>query len=687
MASKHYLLFVSQAWGPSLGRTFRRLSSGGSVRVVALSTSARDELNRLGIESVQVESYAERSDEFDLTRSAITELNDFPSRKVADRSFGEWLSYQNLPLWPFISPNLFADVNTQAKTLTILDKIVCSEEPDCIVALDTQKLPFLWSFLRGLAKEPVLIDRLAWAVAKRHGIEWQSVRPSFKVRVRHRLTNLCGQAFIALRGGVWMVFIAALIRSLLAGVAGIVRRKKRAVQGGVMLFSHRKYWRREYNPLQAKMAMTDTAIYPVAKALMDIGEQVRCLDGNYGFVGGLRELRQKLFNENSLPWSTFDTWYPLRRIWGLRTAAQNAAGVLDHKRDLEDLFSYGGFATGALFLPRLRFLLTDYLWKSVLWIEAGRHMIDSEKPDVVALTYETGTLSRAIINACHERDIPCIGMQHGAFSDATDDYMRTASTHIQNYVPGKTAIWGERFRRVLVEQSAYAEDEVEVTGNPRMDFIVGARSLLDPSQVYEKYGLDRQRRIVLAAPTETIGRTQHMAKDRFFDGIVDAARTRPDIQWIVKLKPGAESERYYRQRIRELGAATLILTEDDLYSLLVAADIVVTPPSSIAIEALLMRKPVVYTAFADAEDYFPHLIESGAVFTQRTMDGLAEKIESICKEYPRGLLSDEKLEELVSEENYKPDGKATARVVNLIQKAKLRPPTPAAIREKRGDWN
>ena len=29
-----------------------------------------------------------------------------------------------------------------------------------------------------------------------------------------------------------------------------------------------------------------------------------------------------------------------------------------------------------------------------------------------------------------------------------------------------------------------------------------------------------------------------------------------------------------------------------------------------AIEALLMRKPVIYVAFPDAEDYFPHLTEA-----------------------------------------------------------------------------
>ena len=140
--------------------------------------------------------------------------------------------------------------------------------------------------------------------------------------------------------------------------------------GGVLLFSHRKYWRREFNPVAGRAAMTDTAIYPVAKALLDAGEKVRCLDGNYGFVGGLRELRQKLFTGGELAWGTFDTWYPLGRVWGLRRAANAALGALAHREDLANLFSYGKYRTGGLFLPRLHFLLDESLKREARVIRA-----------------------------------------------------------------------------------------------------------------------------------------------------------------------------------------------------------------------------------------------------------------------------------------------------------------------------
>ena len=217
MNSKRYLMLVSQPWGRRLGRTYRRLvQSGAVVRVVAFSAAARDELARQGIEAVEVEHYADRPDEFDLTRRAVMELNDFPRRQVGDRTLGDWLTHLDLPLWPFISPNLFADVNAQAKALTILDKIFDREKPDCVVALETERLPYLWYYLRGLSKEPLLLDRLARVVARQRGIVWEGVRPSFSRRLQHRLTPRCGRLFVAVRGGVWLAMVAALIRSALA---------------------------------------------------------------------------------------------------------------------------------------------------------------------------------------------------------------------------------------------------------------------------------------------------------------------------------------------------------------------------------------------------------------------------------------------------------------------------------------
>jgi hypothetical protein len=680
MEPKHHLLLVSDSWGRRrLRRVYRQLSQSGSVRVVAFGVAASRDLKSLGIDSVGAESYADTPAEFDLSRRAVAELNEYPTREVGGQPLGDWLQYEGIPLWPFLSPNLFADVNTQLKTLAILEKVIAVEKPYLLVSLDTKRLPFLWYYLRGLAKEPLIVDRIALAIAEKRGIAWSGIKPSLSTRFRYGITSVLGRAFTAFSGGMWLMVLAAIIRRAIVRLARLCGTTRKADKGCTLIFTHRKYWRTEFNPFLGRMAPTDVAIYPVAKALIDTGENIHCLDGNYGFVGGLRELINKLYYERTVCWSTFDQWYPLGRLRSIRKGVKRGIGLLVHVDDLADLFSFSGYSTGALFLPRIHFLVADYLWKSGVWIEGGRNLVRDVQPRAVALTYETGTLSRAIINASYEEKIPTIGLQHGVFSGATDDYVRTSKTHIKCFVPDLTVLWGERCRRVLIDESAYADDEVAVAGNPRMDFLVGAQSLLDNEvSIHKKYGLDPQRRIVLAAPTETIGRTRHPGKDRFFDGIVAAARANGDVQWVVKLKPGAGSEAYYRKRLRDLGECKLVITEDDLYQLMAVADAVVTPPSSIAIESLLMRKPVIYISFPDIEDFIPHLSADNAVFTVRDMADLGRAVDRVCRDYPNGMLSDDGLEKLSAEENFKPDGMAAKRTAELIVNTRVRAVHPAA---------
>ena len=663
-----YLLIASAEMGiKRMCQLKADISAEVSLRAVAFSAGAQEQLDLSGIESAQIVDYADRPDEFDLTRESVAELNDIARRWVRGRTISQWLKYEDAPLWPFISPNLYADINCLLKNLTIINKILECEQPDVLVCLDTRHLAPWFQYLRGISKEAVVVERLAQQMCAHHGIRCIHIPPPVRLRIRHHLASCIGIVISSLRCGVWLMMLAAILRKGLAILSGVRGHRAKSGTKSVLLFSHRKYWRREYNPFTGRISSTDTSIYPVAHELLKIpGYSAKCIDGNYGFVGGIGSLVDKLFADKHLRWEPFDLWYTVGAILKGRRAARNCRQMLETGDDLAAVFELRGVQLGNLFLPRLKFLLQDYIWKSAIWIEAGRRMVDSENPDLVILTYETGTLSRAIINACHERGIPSLGVQHGAFSASTDDYMRTPDTHIARYVPDKTAVWGERFRRLMVEESAYLESEVVVTGNPRMDFLVGAQSLLDKNVVYDKYGLNTDRKIVLVAPTETIGRARHLAKDRFFEGVVAAKRQLPDYQWVCKLKPGAESKEYYRSLMASHGERDIILTEEDLYSFLVAADVVVTPPSSIALEAIIIGKPVVYVAFPDAEDYFPHLTEKGVVRTIHAVGQMPAAI--VDATLASGTDPDRAaISSLIEDENYQPDGAASARIVAVIE--------------------
>lgn len=671
MDKRGYLLLVSAGWNARrLRRCVARLERQGRVDAVAFTPEARQLLQRCGVPFRQVVDFAERPDEFDLTRTAIQELNEYSARQVGGRSLSAWLEYRGTPLWSFVSPNLFADVNSLLKSHAILDKIISRCQPLAVVGLATSELPPWLNYLRGVAKEQVLVDRLAEMVAQQQGIPWHPMDPGWGLRLRHHLGFLLARAVTGIRAGVWLMVLAALLRRGLAGVANTLRPRRGSVDGRplVLFFSHLKYWRKDYNPILNNTALTDTAIYPVIHRFLANGRfRVEAVDGNYGFWGSPWRLLGKLFAESSIGWQVFDTWYPLGQLWACKRGLRGCEQVLSRRTELGRVFSWQGLDLSRFFLPRLEFIIRDYLWKSALWLEAGRGMVQALHPAAMVLTYETGTLSRSIIHACHEEGVPALGLQHGAFSAATDDYVKLPHNHLACFTPDKTAVWGERFRRVMLEDSAYREEEVVVTGNPRMDFLFRARSLLDTEVLYRKYGLEKGKKLVLVAPTETIGRTRHLAKERFFTAVMSAQKELDHCQWVAKLKPGADSKAYYQALLREGGGRGMVLTDEDLYPLLVAADVVVTPPSSIAIEALIVGKPVVYVVFADTEDYFPHLGQLQVVLQVRDSSHLSSAIGRALVMEGASSLPPEKMQAMLEEENHQPDGNASLRVMQVVE--------------------
>jgi len=684
MASERYLLLVTAGWtARRLRNCLKDLEARGEVAVVAFSPEGRQLLQRCGVPFRQVVDFADSPDEFDLTGAAIRELNDYSQRQVGGKLLAEWLSYRGIPLWGFVSPNLFADVNTLLKSITILGKILSRTQPTALVGLATDSLPPWLNYLRGVAKEPVLIDRLARLLSQHQGITWLQVRPRLRLRLRHRLGFLLAKGVAALRGGMGLMVTATLLRRGLAQLADLRRPSRRAVDDRplVLFFSHLKYWRRDYNPILNRTAFTDTAIYPVVQRFLEAGRfRVEAVDGNYSLLGGPWRLLGKLFGDRQVCWRVFDSWYPLSRLGACKKALGEAEKVLERGAELGGVFSWQGMELGRFFLPRLEFIIRDYLWKSACWLEAAQRLVGARRPAALVLTYETGTLSRALVHACRVAGVPTLGLQHGAFSAATDDYVKAPHNHLACFTPDLTAVWGERFRQVMLGESAYREEEVVVTGNPRMDFLFRARSLLDKEVLCRKYGLDPGRRLVLVAPTETIGRTRHLAKERFFAAALTAQGALGDCQWVVKLKPGADSKGYYQEMLRQAGSPGMVLTEEDLYPLLVAAEVVVTPPSSIAIEALIVGKPVVYVVFADAEDYFPHLTRLQAVIPVHDPAELAAAIQRALGMGGFSQLSPEKMNELLEAENHQPDGKAALRVMGVVEELVDRPRFPARTR-------
>ena len=101
-----------------------------------------------------------------------------------------------------------------------------------------------------------------------------------------------------------------------------------------------------------------------------------------------------------------------------------------------------------------------------------------------------------------------------------------------------------------------------------------------------------------------------------------------------------------------------------MYSLLDSCDILATKASTVALEALMMDKPVITINITDQPDRLPYAT-SGAtlgVYKYKDMEGAIQKI--LDNQIQKNMKDKDKF---IKDYAYKNDGKATERVLNIVQ--------------------
>jgi len=292
--------------------------------------------------------------------------------------------------------------------------------------------------------------------------------------------------------------------------------------------------------------------------------------------------------------------------------------------------------------------------------------VKEQVPDLILVTSEYGFFERALVVAGKLNNIPVLAIQHGSIGPLHQGYMYSknsisASESIESPycpIPDKTAVYGPFHYNFLTKISAYPASAVAVTGQPRYDRLPMANRIFSREEFCAKLGLDPHRKIVLVA-------TQPVPmRKAFIESVLKGLKPFPDVQTIVRPHPKENSELYEKLIEEEKMRVVLLPREAETLEALYACDLLVAMSSTVITEATILRKPAV-TVRSIGEDPAPFYDE----VTLRI--DLGENLVPIF----RKALYDEKTREKLKKaerkfafnHTYKQDGKATERVVDLIE--------------------
>ncbi len=223
--------------------------------------------------------------------------------------------------------------------------------------------------------------------------------------------------------------------------------------------------------------------------------------------------------------------------------------------------------------------------------EVSKKIINDFKINAVVSVDENGS-ARPFIFAAKILKVPSLGLQHGNIFPVSSIAYKYGAEDISKYkgnlncfLPDKTAVYGQYFKDLLVSEGNYNKKDVVVTGHPRFDLLNERKN--DKDAVLEKLGIDEGKKIVLYA-----SQPMKLESKVAFTSVIKALKKIKEAFLIVKLHP-ADDENMYRQILKSENYHALITRNADLYELLSCSDAVIAIQSTVILEALMMRKPVI----------------------------------------------------------------------------------------------
>jgi UDP-N-acetylglucosamine 2-epimerase len=303
--------------------------------------------------------------------------------------------------------------------------------------------------------------------------------------------------------------------------------------------------------------------------------------------------------------------------------------------------------------------------RAVKHIEIAKRMIEKEKPDLNLIVNEYGDFERALVIAGKQRGVSTMAVQHGVFTPTKIEYIFNKEEKGKVILPDITCVFGQYYYDLLTKNSIYEPEQVVVTGQPRYDVLYHADKLYSKEKFLKRYNVNPKHKIVLWT-TQCHGISEEENKKNF-KAVFEMMHNIKNATLIIKQHPGEGGE--YTKMIKKFLNkykinAVITPKSSDTYEQIFACDLMITRHSTTAIEAVALNKPVIILNLSGEPDLVEYVKESVAlgVYDEKDLKATIEKLLKDDSELAKNRAK------YIEKYLYKIDGKATERVVRLIEK-------------------
>ena len=584
-----------------------------STVVVALEYRAQDELDKHQVKYHIPEDYTTNETYKDLDKKALSFARTWHS---FDSQVEELVTYKNINLGELVEWEFTYFVAGVMKYVEMINCILEEEQPDRIIVVDDN--PEVNSIVE--ADDEHLAIKIAIVVGKQKNMAVSIINAPCSIRQPGK--SLKSKAF-------------HLVMSQRVNALNILHKLK-------------------YNKKNAKqntilMAIGWYLIGPVVKELKKSdANEIIMFGKEYNISeGSIKEnVIHKCLNDYKMKMGAIE----LKQAWN----------ELNNHQEFKESMVYQDIPIWSFVEERLRFLFLNRFPNLIKDIETIGYMLDNETVDIIVMGTGVTEFDKTLAIIGNQKGVKSLVIQHGLLGHPIG-VLPLSTT--------KIAVYGNWSVDWLVN-SGCDPNKIVVTGAPRYAQLVETHFKKD--KIYNQLGLDSNKELLVFATQIAGGKlgfaNLHLShkegKDLLY-AIVNLMKNYPDKQLVIKLK-AAQEEEITNKIVNASKLDNIRITlNTNIYELVSACDLLMTPWSTVALEAMIADKPVITINLTGREDIQPYA-KSGAAIGVYKAEDLVPAVKKTLYEPEMKKQLEKNRKEYVSYHVYLQDGKASKRVADLI---------------------
>lgn len=611
--------------------------------VVVSLNSDKTESERLGEDIVckDIDDY-KGGISLDVHDEVLSWMYEWSNKKIKDgKNFKELMLYKNLSLWWCIRYWFYQKLSEIFQKIRIIDSIITTENPDNIIVIE---------------KDKDIIGKITYQISNKGNI------PVSVIQIQHsKLKEILSSIGIYLRilkYGIFSIFLSTPL-NIVYKIKWI--NKKKGDGSKIVITSCTQHY---------ESTKKDYMFDGIVKELFKRNSEPLVITRGHHFDSRFLNIFKEPY-----PYKPYEIYFNYSIRKNILLASLSLKKILSELREDKNFrrsLFYNEIFLGDILETMFPNFFLRFFVKGIEQIEIWNNIIKKEEPDILVTESEGYSHALALISISREKQIPVIALQHGLSGPLHTGYIYKkdeVSMDIDDMskypLADKTAVYGPYSKKVLTEMSAYPEDSVVVTGQPRYDILARASEVFNKKKTFEKLNLDDDKKLIVWAADLYI--FNEISKEHIYAVFDAVKKLSNNVQLVVKKHPEYYfDDSVYNKIAQKFEFVPIIIRKMDTLELLYASDLVIMEQSTVGIEAMILDKPVITLNFSGEPEDVPYAGSGAALGVYKEEDLVINIKKALYDKEAREKLKKAR-EKFVYERAYLQDGKATERFCDLIE--------------------